>query len=429
MRSTIKEKSAKTIKQQNVKEKENERVMNDEIKKVKVKNDIKKEEEEEEEEEDVVPFTDCLATPKLNKSRKEMVTELRESYYPMNPLSKMLAIVLVCGSLKHSKNDWVAIALDVSEHAKAKVLELREAAKTKKTEEDEDKDDEVPLEIVEGAKMREIDARSIMDYLIFDRGFLLPGEEEEEEEDNVGEARRKRDVAENANATPLLKKYRMNEEKMKRSEPLRKAIDDISKWIAVGEKSSKFYPIKSVNEEDSPLFSTIDEDVVEEEEDFVATTPNFEGGTTLNEKYSDEDEDIIGTTMCKRRRENTPATARTIDKSKVSSLFHPGRRTTISFNIDGNNQKDEESLSPFCIHGRQQQPITGSSAGKVLIEGGVKYLCDKIRRNPGATYLEISHFAAEQIIRELRELKKGITMKREQKQKKNKSRLGSNTER
>jgi hypothetical protein len=44
MRSTIKEKSAKTIKQQNVKEKENERVMNDEIKKVKVKNDIKKEE-------------------------------------------------------------------------------------------------------------------------------------------------------------------------------------------------------------------------------------------------------------------------------------------------------------------------------------------------------------------------------------------------
>jgi len=248
------------------------------------------------------------------------------------------------------------------------VLALREEIGQKEGEEERKEVQEVPLTIDRNARVEEIDSRAIMDYLIFDRGFIEEGEEEE----NIGACA----FGPSGNAPALKKKYRMNEEKVKR------VVMSVQDWgLKEGEESRKFYPI-----------------VGSEEEDEEEITPEFVGNDEANDDrandphyYSDED-DIIGTTMCaKRRRGNTPGSTlvRVIDNDQVP--ISDARRTTIPFS--GIHDDDDKTLSPFFIHGKRD--------GEGDWQGGEAYLCDKLRRNPGRARLSISRFAAEMICREL----------------------------
>ena len=77
----------------------------------------------------------------------------------------------------------------------------------------EGEEKETPLTIDRNAKVEEIDSRAIMDYLIFDRGSVLDLEEgEKEEKEDIGEC-----AFGPGSASALKKKYRMNEEKVKRA--------------------------------------------------------------------------------------------------------------------------------------------------------------------------------------------------------------------
>ena len=57
------------------------------------------------------------------------------------------------------------------------MLALREEIGQKEGEEERKEVQEVPLTINRNARVEEIDSRAIMDYLIFDRGFIEEGEE------------------------------------------------------------------------------------------------------------------------------------------------------------------------------------------------------------------------------------------------------------
>lgn len=69
----------------------------------------------------LTPWTDPNATEKLNKQRRDLVKELKETFFPMNLNSNALAVVLIAGDLHTSESDWAAICLDIDEHKDAKV--------------------------------------------------------------------------------------------------------------------------------------------------------------------------------------------------------------------------------------------------------------------------------------------------------------------
>ena len=235
----------------------------------------------------------------------------------------------------------------------------------------EGEEKETPLTIDRNAKVKEIDSRAIMDYLIFDRGSVLDLEEgEKEEKEDIGEC-----AFGPGSASALKKKYRMNEGKVKR------AVMSVQDWgLEEGVESRKFYPIVGSEEED------------EEDEEEIA--PQFIGNDDVNNEYHSDEEDIIGTTMCaKRRRGNTPGSTlvRVIDKDQVPTS--DGRRATIPFDLHGGMEDDDKTLSPFHIHGKRHSEDEW--------RGGESYLCDKLRRHPTMARLNISRFAAEMICREL----------------------------
>ena len=235
----------------------------------------------------------------------------------------------------------------------------------------EGEEKETPLTIDRNAKVEEIDSRAIMDYLIFDRGSVLDLEEgEKEEKEDIGEC-----AFGPGSASALKKKYRMNEGKVKR------AVMSVQDWgLEEGVESRKFYPIVGSEEED--------------EEDEEEITPQFIGNDDVNNEYHSDEEDIIGTTMCaKRRRGNTPGSTlvRVIDKDQVPTS--DGRRATIPFDLHGGMEDDDKTLSPFHIHGKRHSEDEW--------RGGESYLCDKLRRHPTMARLNISRFAAEMICREL----------------------------
>ena len=247
--------------------------------------------------------------------------------------------------------------------------------------EDATDDKGIPLTISENARVEEIDSRAIMDYLVFDRGYIEEGEEEE----NVGKCALETAIDERYGAPTLKKKYRLNEEKVKRTTQMKKAVMNVRDWgLKEGEESRKFFPIG---------FGSEDEEQDEEE-----ITPNaFVGNDDVdnnNNQYHSDEEDIVGTTMCaKRRRGHTPASTRVkvIDAYQVPQS---GLRTTLPFSLrEGMDDDDDKTLSPFYIHGKRQ------SEGEW--QGGEVYLCDKLRRNPGLARLSISRLAAEKICREL----------------------------
>jgi len=237
--------------------------------------------------------------------------------------------------------------------------------------EGEDKEKETPLTIDRNARVEEIDSRAIMDYLIFDRGGVLDLEEGPEEKEDIGEC-----AFGPGSASALKKKYMMNEEKVKR------AVMSVQDWgLEEGVESRKFYPIVGSEEE-------------EDEEDEEEITPQFIGNDDVNNEYHSDEEDIIGTTMCaKRRRGNTPGSTlvRVIDKDQVPTS--DGRRATIPFDLHGGMDDDDKTLSPFHIHGKRHSEDEW--------RGGESYLCDKLRRHPTMARLNISRFAAEMICREL----------------------------
>ena len=67
------------------------------------------------------PWTDPNATEKLNKQRRDLVKELKETFFPMNLNSNALAVVLISGDELTSESDWAAMCLDIDEHKDAKV--------------------------------------------------------------------------------------------------------------------------------------------------------------------------------------------------------------------------------------------------------------------------------------------------------------------
>ncbi|CAL6391392.1 unnamed protein product [Bathycoccus prasinos] len=294
------------------------------------------------------PWTDENATETLNARRRRLLLELQNRFFPMKRTANALAVVLVSGDERTSEHDWAAICLDINEHKDAKVLALNEEI----GKEGEEK--ETPLTIDRNAKVEEIDSRAIMDYLIFDRGSVLDLEEgEKEEKEDIGEC-----AFGPGSASALKKKYRMNEGKVKR------AVMSVQDWgLEEGVESRKFYPI-------------------------------FIGNDDVNNEYHSDEEDIIGTTMCaKRRRGNTPGSTlvRVIDKDQVPTS--DGRRATIPFDLHGGMDDDDKTLSPFHIHGKRHSEDEW--------RGGESYLCDKLRRHPTMARLNISRFAAEMICREL----------------------------
>ena len=86
--------------------------------------------------------------------------------------------------------------------------------------EDATDDKGIPLTIskTRGSK---IDSRAIMDYLVFDRGYI------EEEEKNVGKCALETAIDERYGAPTLKKKYKLNEEKVKRTTQMKKAVMNV----------------------------------------------------------------------------------------------------------------------------------------------------------------------------------------------------------
>ena len=92
--------------------------------------------------------------------------------------------------------------------------------------EDATDDKGIPLTISENARVEEIDSRAIMDDLVFDRGYIEEGEEEE----NVGKCALETAIDERYGAPTLKKKYRLNEEKVKRTTQMKKAVMNVRNW-------------------------------------------------------------------------------------------------------------------------------------------------------------------------------------------------------